>query len=192
MRLGKFPTFFLLLGLAALAAALFGALHHQLSYSVGPSYFEALRFPQAGVPSEMAPRLAAALIGAETHWLAGIIVVLPGLIYGLIAVPRAQSYLAAGIGAIGLIFVLATLTALLGLVGGIIADSTGLLDRFLTLPEGPVRGEFLRAGFMHDAGYVAAALGVFVTFWPMRRARAIDRAMASGATAGGAAAAPEA
>jgi hypothetical protein len=187
MRLGKFPTFFLLLGLAALTAAVFGALHHQLSYSVGPSYFEALKFPQAGVPPEMGPRLAAALIGAQTHWPAGLVIVLPGLIYGLIAVPRAQSYLAAGIGAIGLIFVLATLTALLGLVGGIIADATGLLDRFLTLPEGPVRGDFLRAGFMHDAGYVAAALGVFVTFWPMRRARSIDRARG-----GGAAAAPEA
>ena len=36
MRLGKFPTFFLLMALAAAAASIFGALHNQLSFTVGP------------------------------------------------------------------------------------------------------------------------------------------------------------
>jgi hypothetical protein len=178
-RFGKLPVFFLLLGIAALSAALFGAVHNQLSYSVGPSYFEALKFPQFGIPADMSARLGAALVGAKASWWMGLLVGLPAFVYGLAAVPRSETYFAAGLGAIGLVVVLATFAALLGLVGGIAADATGLLDPFLTLPEGPVRSEFLRAGFMHDASYVAGALGLLLAFWPMRRGRRIDIARAN-------------
>jgi hypothetical protein len=177
MRLGKFPTFFLLLALSALVAAVYGALHNQLSYSVGPDYFHALKFPEGGIAAGTAPRLGAALVGAQTWW-AGAAVALPACLYGLLAVPRAQSYLAAGLGAIGLVLVLATFAALAGLVGGIAVEATGLLDDYLTLPDGVPRSDFLRAGFMHDAGYVGGALGALLAFWPMRRARAIDHARA--------------
>jgi hypothetical protein len=74
------------------------------------------------------------------------------------------------------VVVLATLAALLGLVGGIAAEATGLLDPYLTPPEGPTRADFYRAGFMHDAAYAAGALGLLLAFWPMRRARRIDMA----------------
>lgn len=175
-RFGKLPVLVLLLGLAGLAAALFGALHNQLSYSVGPSYFEALKFPQFGIPPDTAPRLGAALVGVQASWWMGVLVGLPAFLYGFLAVPRTKTYLAAGIGAIGLVVVLATLAALVGLVGGIAANATGLLDSWLTLPDGPVRSDVLRAGFMHDAAYVAGGLGLFLAFWPMIRTRRIDMA----------------
>jgi hypothetical protein len=178
-RFGKLPVFLLLLALAALSAALFGAVHNQLSYSVGPSYFEALKFPQFGIPPDMSARLGAALVGVQAAWWLGLLVSLPALLYGLAAVPRTETYFAAGIGAIGLVVMLATFAALLGLVGGIMADATGLLDPFLTIPEGPVRTDFLRAGFMHDAAYVAGGLGLLLAFWPMRRGRRIDLARAN-------------
>lgn len=178
-RFGKLPVLVLLLALAALAAALFGALHNQLSYSVGPSYFEALKFAQFGIPPETAPRVGAALVGLQASWWIGPLVALPAFLYGFLAVPRAQTYLAAGIGAIGLVLVLATFAALLGLVGGIAADVTAILDPYIALPEGPVRSEFFRAGFMHDAAYAAGALGLLLAFWPMRRGRAIDMARAA-------------
>lgn len=178
MRLGKFPVFFLLVALAALAAAVFGALHNQLSYSVGPDYFLSLKFPQFGIPGDMPPRLGAALVGVQAGWWVGAAVALPAFLYGLFAVPQAQSFLAAGIGAIGLVLVLATFAALAGLVGGIAVETTGLLDAYLPVPDGVDRRDFLRAGFMHDAGYVGAALGALIAFWPMRRARAIDHARA--------------
>jgi hypothetical protein len=177
-RFGKLPVFLLLLGVAALAAAAFGALHNQLSYSVGPSYFQALKFPQFGIPEEMSPRLGAARVGVAATWWFGLLVGLPAFLYGLVAVPRTQTYFAAGIGAIGLVVMLATFAALAGLVGGIAADATGLLDPFLTIPEGPERSDFLRAGFMHDAAYVAGGLGLVLAFWPMRRGRRIDLARA--------------
>lgn len=183
-RFGKLPVLVLLVGLAALAAALFGALHNQLSYSVGPSYFEALKFPQFDIPPDTAPRIGAAIVGLQASWWMGVLVGLPAFLYGFLAVPRTQTYLAAGIGAIGLVVVLATLAALGGLVGGILADTTGLLDPWLTLPEGPVRSDLIRAGFMHDASYVAGGLGLLLAFWPMRRARRIDMARGSAAPTG--------
>jgi hypothetical protein len=179
-RFGKLPILVLLLALAAISAAVFGALHNQLSYSVGPSYFEALKFPQFGIAPDTAPRLGAALVGVQASWWVGPLVALPAFLYGFVAVPRSQTYLAAGIGGIGLVLVLATLAALLGLLGGIVADATGLIDPYIVLPEGPVRSDFLRAGFMHDAAYGAGILGLLLAFWPMRRARAIDMARATG------------
>lgn len=176
MTLGKFPTFFLLVALAAIAAAIFGALHNQLSYSVGPDYFHSVKFAQFGIADGTAPRFGAAQVGVLASWWMGAALCLPAFLYGLFSVPKAQSYLAAGIGAIGLVLVLATFSALMGLVGGLVADATGLLDAYLTLPGGVDRSDFLRAGFMHEAAYVAGGLGGLLAFWPMRRARAIDMA----------------
>lgn len=175
-RLGKFPIFVLLMILAALTAAIFGALHNQLSYSVGPTYFEALKFPQFAIPADTSPRVGAAIVGIRASWWMGAAVALPAFAFGLLTVPRARSYLAAGIGAIGLVVVLATFAALAGLIGGLAADATGLVDPFLTIPEGPSRSDFLRAGFMHDASYIGAALGALLAFFPMRRAAQIDTA----------------
>lgn len=173
-RFGKFPVLIFLVFLAAVSAAIFGALHNQLSFSVGPSYFEELKFPQFGIASDTAPRAGAAIVGLRANWWAGALMALPALGYGFLAVPRPQTYLAAGIGAIGLVLVLATMAALIGLVGGIAADATGILDPWLNPPEGPARSDFLRAGFMHDALFVTGFLGALVAFWPMTRARKID------------------
>ncbi len=125
MPLGKFPTFFLLVALAALSAAIFGALHNQLSYSVGPDYFLSFKFPQFGIPEGTSPRFGAAQVGVLASWWMGVLVGLPAFLFGLFTVPNARSYLAAGIGAIGLVLLLATFAALAGLVGGIAARSDG-------------------------------------------------------------------
>jgi hypothetical protein len=135
MPLGKFPIFFLLVALGALSAALFGALHNQLSYSVGPDYFHELQIPQFGIPEGTSPPLGAAQVGVLASWWMGALVGLPAFLFGLFTVPNARSYLAAGIGAIGLVLVLATFAALAGLVGGIVAEATGILDGYLTLPR---------------------------------------------------------
>jgi hypothetical protein len=99
------------------AAAVFGALHNQLSYSVGPTYFTALKFDQFAIPPDTAPRLGAALVGIQASWWMGPLIALPAFLLGFATVPRTETYLAAGIGAIGLVIVLATLAALMGLVG---------------------------------------------------------------------------
>lgn len=178
MRLGKFPTFFLLVALAALSAAVFGALHNQLSYSVGPDYFVSYKFPQFGIPEGTSPRFGAAKVGILASWWMGAVVALPAFLFGLFTVPSPRSYLAAGIGAIGLVLVLTTFAALAGLVGGIAAEATGIFDGYVAPPADIDRADFLRAGFMHDASYIGGALGALLAFWPMRRARVIDMARA--------------
>lgn len=135
MKLGKFSIFFLLMALAACAAAIFGALHNQLSYTVGPDYFHSLKFTQFAIPPEMSPRLGAAWVGVQVSWWMGAADALPSFAYGLLSVPNAQSYLAAGIGAIGLVIMLATMAAFAGLIDGLIADPTGLLDASLPRPR---------------------------------------------------------
>ena len=176
--MGKFPTFFILLVVAAGAAALFGALHNQLSYSVGPTYFTALKFEQFNVGEALPYRLGAAIVGVKASWWMGPLIGLPAFLYGLFAVPTARSYFAAGLGGIFLVILLATFGALAGLLGGLVADSTGLMDEMITFPDGPTRQDLLRAGFMHDASYIAGALGLMAAFIPMRRARQIDTAIA--------------
>lgn len=172
--MGKFPTFFVLLVLAALAAATFGALHNQLSYSVGPTYFTDFKFLQFNISDTIPERLGASLVGVMASWWMGPIIGLPAFIYGLVAVPNARSYLAAGCGAIFIVILLATFGALTGLLGGLVADNTGLMDEMITFPAGPTRSDLLRAGFMHDASYIAGALGLIAAFIPMRQARKID------------------
>lgn len=176
--MGKFPTFFVLLAMAALAAALFGALHNQLSYSVGPSYFTALKFAQFGIAADMSERLGAALVGVQASCWLGPLIGLPAFLYGLVAVPSARGYLAAGLGGIFLVILLATFGALAGLLSGMAASTTGLIDAWVTFPDGPTRADLLRAGFMHDASYIAGALGLVAAFFPMRRARRIDTRLA--------------
>jgi hypothetical protein len=185
MRLGKFPTFFLLLALAAVAAALFGALHNQISYSVGPDYFLSFKFVQFDIAEGTAPRLGAAQVGVLASWWMGVIVGLPAFLYGLVAVPTARTYLAAGIGGIGLVLVLSTFAAIAGLLGGMVADTTGILASLLTPPAGVDPSDFLRAGFMHDATYLGGVLGAVLAIWPMRRARSIDAARLANTTKAG-------
>jgi len=173
-RFGKFPILFLLVAIAAVIAGVFGMLHNQLSYSVGPSYFTDLKFAQFDISDGTAPRWGAAQVGWQASWWMGAAVGLPAFLIGLFIVPTRQSYLAAGLGGIGLVFVLATFTALAGLIGGLVADQTGLIDSYLAFPEGPTRSDFLRAGFMHDASYLGGVLGALLAIWPMTRARKID------------------
>ena len=177
MQLGKVPVFLGLVAGAAVTAAIFGAIHHQMSYSVGPSFFTALYLPASGVPADTAPRLAAALAGAQAAWGIGILAALPALILGFIMVPKPRTYMAAGIGAIGVGVFLALLASLLGLLAGIAADTTGLIDGWLSFPDGPARSDFLRAGFMHDGAVVGALIAALAGLWPMTRARKIDIAM---------------
>ncbi len=173
-QLGKVLVFFLLLLGACGAAALFGALHNQVSYTVGSAYFTGIKFPQFGISESIPARLGAAWVGVQASWWMGFFVGLPAFLLGLFTVPQPRTYFAAGLGAVLLVLVFSTLAALAGLVGGIVADQTRVMDSYLTIPAGLDRSEFLRAAFMHDASYLGGALGALIALLPMRRARRID------------------
>lgn len=172
--MSKIAIFVLLLVLSALAAACYGAVHNQMSFTIGPDYFHAIKFPQFGIAEALPDRVGAAMVGVMASWWMGPIVGAPAFLYGLFAVARPGSYFGAGLGAIGFVLLLATLAACIGLVAGLVLSGHALLDGIAT-PTGADREDVLRAGLMHDASYVGGALGALVAFWPMRRAVLRDR-----------------
>lgn len=168
--MSRFVVFFALLALGVLAAAIFGAAHNQLSFTMGPDYFHVLKFPQFGIAEGMADRMGAALVGVQASWWMGALIGLPAFLFGLFAVGDARAYLGAGIGAIGLVILLATSFAAIGLVAGMVLAGHPLLD-IMPIPAGANALDIQRAGLMHEASYLGGALGGVLAFWPMMRAR---------------------
>lgn len=168
--MSRFATFFLLLALAGLAAAIFGAAHNQLSYTVGPDYFHVIKFHQFNIADALPARVGAAIVGVQASWWMGVLVGLPAFLFGLFAVANARSYLAAGISAIGLVLLLTLMAAGGALVAGIALAGSPALD-FIPIPPGASPEDIQRAGLMHEASYLGGALGAVAAFWPMLRAR---------------------
>lgn len=168
--MSRIVVFFLLLVLAALAAAVFGAAHNQLSYTMGPDYFHVIKFPQFAISETLPHRVGAALVGVQASWWMGVLVGLPAFLFGLVAVADARAYFAAGIGAIGFVLLLALAFAGFGLVAGLALSGHALLD-FIPIPPGADSVHIQRAGLMHEASYLGGAVGALVAFWPMLRAR---------------------
>jgi hypothetical protein len=171
---GKIGAFAVLMLLAALSAGLFGAVHNQLSYSVGPGYFTDFKFVQFGTPPDLSPRAGAALVGWQASWWMGLIAGLPVLGYGLMRAPTTGALWAGGIGAIITVIMTAAICALLGLGAGFAYVATGL--DLLTPPANVPAAEYFRAGFMHDASYLGGILGTLFAFFPMARATRLPTA----------------
>jgi len=173
--MSRIVIFGLLLVLAGLAAALFGAAHNQLSYTMGPDYFHVIKFPQFGVAEGVPDRVGAALVGMQASWWMGLLVGLPAFVFGLVTVADSRAYFAAGLGAIGFVVLLATGAAAVGLFAGVLLEGHALLD-FIAIPPGADPAHIQRAGLMHEASYLGGALGALLAFWPMVHARRVSLA----------------
>lgn len=152
------------LGALVALAALYGALHDQLSYTLGPEYFTCLKFPQFGLLDEqVAPRWRVAQVGV----LAGTTAGLP---LGLALLWRVRGRRGEGR--------LLWQGAAVVLMGAIILAAVGLVLGWMVLGFGHVqrvptcvadaRG-FLLAAWMHDGSYLGALLGLLGFCWRSRR-----------------------
>lgn len=154
-----------LLALIALAA-LYGALHDQVSYGLGPDYFTCLKFPQFGLlDTALAPRWRAARVGLQAGAVAGLPL---GLALLWLARGRAamERYLWHGSAAV---LFGALSFAFLGLGLGWLALELGNVQRVPACVQDS-RG-FLLAAWMHDGSYLGALLGLLVFAWRNRRRR---------------------
>lgn len=154
-----------LLALIALAA-LYGALHDQLSYRIGPDYFHCLKFPQFGLlDTDVAPRWRAARVGLQAGAVAGLPL---GLALLWLARGRAamERYLWRGSAAV---LFGALSFAFLGLGLGWLVLELGSVQRVPACVQDS-RG-FLLAAWMHDGSYLGALLGLLVFAWRNRRRR---------------------
>jgi hypothetical protein len=169
MKLALFPV---LLAAACLIAGLYGALHNQISYTVSPDYFHALKFQQFDIPEHLQGRQGASIVGWYASWWMGLVIGIPVLLVGLI-LPRWQAYLSRCLIA----FALVAATALLFGLGA-------LLYAYLTISEASLSGygfpaevadkvAFIRAGTMHNFSYLGGLVGivtgcVYLLVWPVR------------------------
>lgn len=153
----------ILSGTAVLLAALFGALHNQLSYTVAPEYFTKFKFPQFGIAAP-SPRLGASLVGVLASWWMGIPI---GLALGVtsLKLTRPTERLREALRACGVVL---AVTILVGL-GGLFIATRQVSARGASAAEGMImpesvvdRAAFYRAGVMHGSSYLGGISGVVI------------------------------
>ncbi|MEL7344756.1 MAG: hypothetical protein AAFN59_07835 [Pseudomonadota bacterium] len=160
-----------MLAAACLLAGVYGVLHNQISYSVGPDYFHAFKFRQFRVPIDLHGRMGAALVGLRASWWMGLVIGGPLAVLSLFhpapqAARRAFAYIAIGI-------------VVLTLAVGLASLAIGVPDRFRAMVWVPGQVEnaqgFMRAAWMHEITYGASLLSLFIglimMIWMVIRAR---------------------
>jgi len=150
-----------LLLFSCILAAIYGALHNQISYSVSPGYFHEFKFIQFQIDPSLQNRGGAMAVGALASWWMGVILGVPIYLTALFVKGDDvfwRTYMKAS--------VLVVTTALaMGL--GALLMATLTIDA-ANLPwwmEGrnvsdPVA--FARAGTMHNFSYLGGLVGAFI------------------------------
>jgi hypothetical protein len=152
----KIALFPLLLAAACVVAGLYGAMHNQVSYTVSPDYFHALKFEQFGIPEEFRNRVGASLVGWGASWWMGVPIGVPILLVALM-MPGWKRYLTSSLTA----FAVVALTAL-------VAGLAALAWAYCTITEPSVSASrvvadpvaYARAAFMHDCSYAGGLIGI--------------------------------
>ncbi len=165
-----------LLVAACCMAALYGAVHNQLSYTVAPGYFHEFKFLQFRLPPDAWTRVGASWIGVLASWWMGLILAVP-IFCAALFVKGDSAFIRAFLTAT--IIVLST-TLVIGLGALAMAYMTFTPDNLPWWMDGwdvsnPVA--FARAGQMHNFSYLGGLIGtglgliwVIQAAWRSRRA----------------------
>ena len=153
--------------LAICAAALFGVVHDQISYTVSHEYFTRFKFLQFGLLNpEIPERVRVAIVGIQASWWMGVPL---GVMCGLAGFVQrtARDMRLALLCSLPTILGFALVFALCGLVYGYFQTRVVDLQNYpgWFIPRGlkdPRR--FLCAGYMHDSAYIGGALAIPVAW----------------------------
>ncbi len=143
---------------ACLMAAIYGALHNQISYTISPEYFTKFKFRQFGIAAELSPRVGAAIVGVLASWWMGVVIaaflvpmgLVPGR--GLTSVNRILKSFSIvlvvtfGVGLFGLGLAFLTIRQ----VGNVSVAYDAVADDLA----------FNRAGALHNASYIGGVVGM--------------------------------
>lgn len=160
-RLPKLIQFPVLLGLACLIAGLFGMIHNQVSYTLGPDYFHAFKFIQFNVIEGFQPRLAALIIGWKASWWMGAIIGLPLFLLALLAPDRTKYF---RLCIMALVTVIGTTLAadVLAMILTFLFLTPENMPAFLHRPDLTDPLGFTRAGILHDTSYLGGLIGLLL------------------------------
>ena len=159
--LGKLALAPLLIAAGCLLTGLYGALHNQISYTIGPDYFHAFKFQQFAIPEAIQNRLGASLVGWLASWWTGLalgplLLAVAVFAKGPIAFTR-RFFVAAAI-ALSVALVIGAGAVVVGAFTITSADPNSLFaSPGLSDPVG-----FSRAALLHNMSYLAAVIGVLI------------------------------
>ncbi|MGB7318801.1 MAG: hypothetical protein WBC85_12620 [Planktotalea sp.] len=153
------------------ASAAFGALHNQISFTVGASYFYDVKFAQFAIDPMFQNRFGASLVGALASWWMGLVIGIPAFLLGAFTQRGRRRYFYAGLRAIGVALSVAAIGSFVGLAFGHIADINALIGYLPMIDAFSDPIGFVRAAIMHEASYFGGALGGLAALYVMWRAR---------------------
>lgn len=151
-----------LIGLGCVLAGVYGAVHNQVSYSIGPEYFYVIKFDQFGIPAGLRNRVGAALVGFLASWWMGAII---GGVLVPIALVRGRGRLDVGVllRAYGVVVGTALLVGLCGIFVGLVLIRPEIFSPIREPGGGPYLDDptgFYRAGLLHNASYAGWVFGI--------------------------------
>jgi len=155
-KLGNLP---LLIIFAILLAALYGAIHNQISYAVAPEYFHDFKFKQFGFPESWRNRVGASRVGVYASWYMGLFIGLPVGIAASFA-PDSKTMRSLFIKASQIVVVVTLLVGLLALLHGYATITEGSLPRWMENRDVGNPVNFARAGHMHNFSYLGGLVGL--------------------------------
>ena len=163
---------------ACLLAGLYGMVHNQISYTVGPDYFHAFKFLQFNIAEALPYRVGAAIVGWRASWWMGLVIGVPIAALALL-MPSAGQMIRAFLGAA---VIVVAITLVLGVSSLAFTVDPSRYDLFHIPPGVQDPARFVRAGLMHDASYVAGLVGLLagVIYMIVAVVKARKRARATG------------
>lgn len=144
--------------LAVLIAALFGALHDQVTYTLSPEYYTHFKYGQFGLEPQWfgGDRPTVAIIGAWATWWMGLFIGIILSIVGLLF-RKPKKMFTSILKAILLTIVCTIVTEIAGFFSGMVTASA---SADWIPAEVTDKKAFYIVGFIHDFAYMGGMLGL--------------------------------
>jgi hypothetical protein len=151
----RFLALAIMVGLACGLAGVYGIVHNQISFTIGPDYFHAFKFQQFRIPELLQSRVGAGYVGWQASWWMGLVIGIPIAVMTL-GIPSPAQALRVFLRAA---FLVVAITLALGLVS-LAFDPP--MDHIPVPAAASDPTGFGRAALLHNTSYLAGMIGLVV------------------------------